>query len=264
MAACCVVVSPSWAFAALVPSPPCAFDTYLPAAWLLSAALRVGCATVRPGHACLTGMGKEDRPKGCANCQVIEMGAGDVMARFLTGLGELIPPLVLFFALCLWPLPAPALSPRSAPHLCLTRRVPHPFVDEEQGVLACKGMEMSGPCLGLPQPPSKGPWLGAVLLFSPLGLRLTAADSLRRGSQGRKERLRVMILIKPADLSERTDPAHQSRVRSTVQRNLFTGDLGSETCVPPGDSREDTTWDAAAQTVATSSARGRFHGACSG
>lgn len=80
VAACCVVVSPSWAFAALVPSPPCAFDAYLPAAWLLSAALRVGCATIRPGHACLTGMGEEDQPKGCANCQVIEMGAGDVMA----------------------------------------------------------------------------------------------------------------------------------------------------------------------------------------
>lgn len=59
---------------------PVPLTTYLPAAWLLSAALRVGCATVRLGHACLTGMGKEDQPKGCANCQVIEMGAGDVMA----------------------------------------------------------------------------------------------------------------------------------------------------------------------------------------
>lgn len=132
-------------------------------------------------------------------------------------------------------------------------------MDEEQGVLACEGMEMSGPCLGLPQPLSKRLWLGVVLLFSPLGLHLTAADSLRRGSQGRKERLRVMILIKPADLSERTDPAHQSRVRSTVQRNLFTGDLGSVPCGPPGDGSEDAAWDAAAQMVAISSARGQFH-----
>lgn len=48
-----------------------------------------------------------------------------------------------------------------------------------------------------------------------------------------------MILIKPAGLSEDTDPAHQSTLKSTVQWNLFPRDLGSGVCCTSGDGGGD-------------------------
>lgn len=64
-------------FAALIPTPSCALDTYLLAARPLSAALSGLCHC--QGHICLTGMGKEGLCQLSGRHSVIEMGAGNVM-----------------------------------------------------------------------------------------------------------------------------------------------------------------------------------------
>lgn len=163
----------------------------------------------------------EGAARGPCRCQTITHRRGGRTRRPDASLaGKPIAPLLLFLPLPSGSRAAAALSPRSAPHSCLT---PRESALRGRGAAGCAGPRGSGSAIrpaSASRSPQRGPSRGAAALTpSHLCPRLTPADSLGSGSWGRKWRALVMILIKPAGLSADADPAHQSAVKSTVQRH---------------------------------------------